>query len=94
MTSLREAAIAIVAWCAFATNALQAAGPKPGSWQLEITPYLFGSALSGTAGVANVRADVDLSFGDILEGLDSGFLAMCKARKGRGDSGAMACIFV
>jgi opacity protein-like surface antigen len=51
-------------------------------WQFEVTPYLFGSSLSGTTGVAHVTADVDMSFGDILEKLDSGFMAMFEARKG------------
>ena len=51
-------------------------------WQFEFTPYLFGSALTGTTGAAGVTADVDVSFGDILENLDSGFMAMFEARKG------------
>lgn len=54
----------------------------PDTWQFEVTPYLFGSALSGTTGVGNVTADVDASFGDLLENLDSGFMAMFEARKG------------
>jgi opacity protein-like surface antigen len=52
------------------------------TWQFEVTPYLFGSALSGTTGVGGVTADVDMSFGDIVENLDSGFMAMFEARKG------------
>lgn len=83
MTGVREAAISVVAGCAFVTAAVQAAEPKADSWQFEITPYLFGSALSGTAGVANVsQGRCRLSFGDILENLDSGFMAMFEARNG------------
>lgn len=57
--------------------------PAPGgAWQFEFTPYIFGSALSGTTGVGRVTADVDMSFGDILNNLDSGFMALFEARKG------------
>ena len=52
-------------------------------WRFELTPYLFGASLTGTAGVGHVRANVDASFGDILDNLDSGFMAAFEARKGR-----------
>ncbi|HEX5093653.1 MAG TPA: hypothetical protein VFV84_13285 [Burkholderiales bacterium] len=61
----------------------QAAPPADDAWQFEFTPYLFGAALSGTTGVGHVRADVDASFGDILNNLDSGFMGMLEARKGK-----------
>jgi opacity protein-like surface antigen len=63
-------------------SAGHAAQPADDRWQFEFTPYLFGAALSGTTGVASVTADVDVSFGDILENFDSGFMMMVEARKG------------
>lgn len=76
------AAAAAVALGALA-GAAHAAPPAPGEWQFELTPYLFGSSLSGTTGTSNVRANVDMSFGDILDNLDSGFMAMFEARNGK-----------
>jgi opacity protein-like surface antigen len=64
------------------TAPAQAAASSTDEWQFEITPYLFGSALTGTTGVGGVTADVDMSFGDLLNNLDSGFMAMAEARKG------------
>jgi opacity protein-like surface antigen len=52
------------------------------AWQFEVTPYIFGAALEGTTGVNRVTADVDLGFDEILDNLDSGFMAMFEARKG------------
>ena len=52
------------------------------AWQFELTPYLFGAGLSGTTGIGTVTADVDASFSDILENLDSGFMALFEASKG------------
>jgi len=54
----------------------------PQAWQFEFTPYVFGSSLSGTTGVGRVTAEVDGSFSDIVENLDSGFMAKFEARKG------------
>lgn len=59
--------------------ALEASSDK---LQFEVTPYLFGASLSGSSGVANVTADVDMSFSDIVDHLDSGFMAAFEARKG------------
>lgn len=64
------------------THPSQAATSTTEAWQFEFTPYLFGAGLEGATGVGFVTADVDASFGDILENLDSGFMAMFEARKG------------
>jgi hypothetical protein len=53
------------------------------SWQYEFTPYLFAAGMDGTIGVRGVEADVDLSFSDILDNLDQGFMGFFAARKGR-----------
>lgn len=55
--------------------ALLAAAPAHAEgWTHEIAPYMWGAAMSGTTGVADVEADVSMSFGDILSNLDLGFM--------------------
>ena len=39
-------------------------------WKHELAPYLWGSAMEGTTGIGGVTADVDASFGDILDNLE------------------------
>ena len=73
--------LAAAALAAALVGAAQAAPAE--AWRFELTPYLFGASLTGTTGVSNVRAQVDMSFDDILDNLDSGFMAMLEARKGR-----------
>jgi hypothetical protein len=53
------------------------------AWQFELTPYILGAGLNGKTGIGGVTADVDASFGDILENLDSGFMALFEARQGK-----------
>lgn len=55
---------------------------EDGKWRFEITPYFFASGLSGDTGVGRVTGEVDMSFSDILENLDIGFMASVEARKG------------
>jgi len=69
------------------------AAEEPGGWQFEFTPYLFASSLSGKTGALGVEADVDMSFGDILDHLDAGFMAAFEARKGRWGFGVDAVYF-
>jgi len=52
------------------------------AWRFEVTPYLFAAGLRGTTGVGAVSADIDSSFGDIMEHFDRGFMAAAEARKG------------
>ena len=61
-----------------AATPLQAA---EGEWQQEIVPYMWASAMSGTAGVRDVEGDVDLSFGDILDDLEFAFMAAYRAQR-------------
>ena len=53
------------------------------AWQFEITPYLFAAGLKGQAGVRGVTADVDMSFNDIWNNLDSAFMGLFTAQKGK-----------
>ena len=75
---MRFAATALAAALAGAAQAAPAE-----DWRFEVTPYLFGASLTGTTGTSDVRATVDMSFDDILDNLDSGFMAMFEARRGR-----------
>jgi opacity protein-like surface antigen len=56
---------------------------EPDRWQYEITPYLLGAAMNGTAGVKGLTVPVDASFSDILENLDAGLMGLVTAQKGR-----------
>ena len=49
-----------------ATPALAQDGP----WRVTIAPYLFASGLSGQQQIGNIRTNIDLSFGDVLDHLD------------------------
>jgi hypothetical protein len=50
-----------------AVSSVQAA-----DWQHTLTPYLWGSSMSGKTAIGPVAADVDVSFGDILKNLKMG----------------------
>jgi opacity protein-like surface antigen len=81
-----------------APAAAQSAVPSDAdAWQFELTPYLFGAGLNGTAGIStglgDVSSDIDMSFSDILENLDSGFMALFEARKGRWTFGVEGVYF-
>jgi len=50
-------------------------------WQFEITPYFLAANLNGDTGIGGVTADVDMSFSDIWDKLNAGFMAAFEARK-------------
>ena len=53
-------------------------------WQFEATPYLWSAAMRGDTQAGNLPlTHVDMSFGDILQNLDAGFMGAFEARKGR-----------
>ncbi|MDX2424239.1 MAG: hypothetical protein QNK43_16375 [Amphritea sp.] len=52
------------------------------AWQFEITPYFFAAGLKGQAGIRGVTSDVDMSFNDIWNNLDSGFMGLFTAQNG------------
>lgn len=60
----------------------QSASAEQGSWNFEVTPYLFASGLNGTAGARGIQADVDASFSDIWDNLDIGLMGLFLARRG------------
>lgn len=52
-------------------------------WKFELTPYLLAASMNGTIGANGVSTDVDVSFSDILDHLDAGFMALFTAQKGK-----------
>lgn len=51
-------------------------------WKHEVAPYLWGAAMNGATTVGTVSADVDVSFGDILDNLEMGFMGTYRATRG------------
>jgi hypothetical protein len=52
-------------------------------WKHELAPYVWGAQMDGTAGVRGVTADVNASFGDIVDNLEMGFMGMYRASRDR-----------
>lgn len=92
-----RAAVALAALAGLATSPAHAAPAAPDAWQFELTPYLFGAGLNGTTGVrtglGSVTSDINLSFSDLLENLDSGFMALFVASKGQWSFGVEGVYF-
>ncbi len=51
-------------------------------WKFSASAYLFMSSIEGDAGLGPVTADVDVSFGDILERLEGGIMGFGTANYG------------
>lgn len=52
-------------------------------WKHEVAPYVWGSAMDGATTLGSVRTDVDVSYGDILENLETGFMGMYRVSRER-----------
>jgi opacity protein-like surface antigen len=52
-------------------------------WKHELAPYVWGSAMEGTAGIGDITAETSLSFSDILENLEFGFMGTYRASRDR-----------
>ena len=48
-----------------------------------MAPYLWGAGIDGTVNVKGYEADVDKSFGDIVDDLDFAAMVNLQVRKGR-----------
>jgi hypothetical protein len=57
--------------------------PPDDRWTFTVAPYLWATALDGDASVGGVDADVDLSFGDILDDLAVGGMLLLDVQRGR-----------
>ena len=62
---------------------LMASPVHAAEWKYEIAPYLWGSAMEGTAGIGAVTAETSLSFSDIMDNLEFGFMGMFRASTDR-----------
>ena len=58
------------------------AQPASDEWQVFVTPYLMGAAMSGTTTVRGAQLDLDLSASDIFSNLQFGAMGLVVARKG------------
>ena len=52
-------------------------------WQQLLAPYVWGAAISGTTSVGGVGSDTSLSFGDLMDDLEVGFMGVYRASRGR-----------
>ena len=74
--SLRTAVAAIA--LSFAATPAAAA-----EWKHELAPYIWGSAMEGTVGVGDITADAEMSFSDIVDNLEFGFMGTYRASRDR-----------
>jgi hypothetical protein len=56
---------------------------RAAEWKFSFAPYLWATAFDGTLEAEAQSAEVDISFSDVLDALDAGFLASFEARRGR-----------
>jgi hypothetical protein len=67
-----------------ALASLGVATADAGEWQHSVTPYIWGTGMSGNTAVATplgpLSADVNMSFSDILSNLDFGGMVMYQGR--------------
>lgn len=83
----RTIGLALGAWLAAATptQAQEPTTERPPEdrWTFTIAPYLWATSLDGKTSVGGVEADVDLSFGDILDDLAIGGMLLVDVQRGR-----------
>lgn len=60
-----------------------APGASASDWKHEIAPYLWASSMEGTVGIGDVDAEASLSFSDLLENLELGFMGTYRASRDR-----------
>ena len=68
--------------CMALLSAQPATAAEESAWKFEATPYMLASGMKGTIGVRGYESDADISFGDILDTLDSSFMGVLTAQKG------------
>ena len=64
-------------------NAQSGANPPPDEWEFAFTPFLWGSGLDGTIGVAGREADFEISAQDLVKELSFAFMANFEGRRNR-----------
>ena len=60
----------------------QPASPASDEWELALTPYLWGSGMSGTVGLAGRNVDFEVTAKDLIKELDFGLMANFEAHRG------------
>jgi opacity protein-like surface antigen len=63
--------------------ALVATSAGAAEWKHEFAPYVWGSGMDGTVGVGPLTADAQMSFSDILDDLEFGFMGTYRASRDR-----------
>lgn len=75
-------AAAISTACIALAFSQPATAAEEDAWKFEATPYMLASGMKGTVGVRGYKSDADISFGDIMDALDFGFMGVFTAQKG------------
>ena len=66
------------------TAALPSAAQAPDeAWTVDLSVFVLGAGMDGTIGVAGNDADIDVSFGDIVENLEMGGMGSLRVARGR-----------
>jgi opacity protein-like surface antigen len=52
-------------------------------WKHELAPYVWGSAMEGTIGIGPIAGEAEMSFSDILDDLEFGFMGTYRASRDR-----------
>jgi hypothetical protein len=66
----------------------QPASASSDDWQFFLTPYLWGSGMSGIVGLAGREVDYDVSVKELLKSLDFGLMGNFEARRRRWSIGS------
>jgi hypothetical protein len=72
-------ALAAMSTCSAATAFARDSGDE---WSFEFSPYLLAAGMDGSTQLRGVRAEVDMGFDEILDHLDTAFLARFEASRG------------
>lgn len=83
LTFAVAALIAAFGLSAAAPALAQPAGQAPAGWQLEITPYVWFTGITGTMTAGGETTSIGATFSDILNSLDFGLMGLFQVRKGR-----------
>jgi hypothetical protein len=74
----RTAGLALVGLASSSPAALA----EDATWEHTLAAYVMGASLDGSTGVGELSADVDVSFSDILDNLDTGFMFAYHGERG------------
>ena len=67
-----------------ASQAAETAAGSADTWSVKITPYLWATRMHGSTQIKQLpEARIDMSFSDILDNLDAGFMGAVEFQKGR-----------